>query len=111
MRLFSIVQNQFIEFPVGSTNFRLGSDPEKLFPYAMFQRHLQRHARVCLIYAHMLVSKICSLDQKNWDEIAENYMHNQEIPNSFFHQNDTSLKEINKRLRDIVIDMIRLGYI
>lgn len=94
-----------------STIFRLGSDPGKLFPYAMFQRHLQQYAQIGLAHAPVLCTRIFSSWNKNWDELSENFNQNQEVPDHFFHQNDTSFENVDKRLRDIVIDMIRLEYI
>lgn len=97
--------------PFGLANFRLGSDPEKLFPFSMFQRHLQKFARICLILVTFLVSKMFSDSSKNWDELAENFERNQQVPTHLYNQTDSTIEVIHKRLRDIVIDMIRLEYI
>lgn len=97
-------------------NFRLGSDPEQLFPYKMMLEHLRKFARQGLIRASavlpMIIADVSHVSTLNWDKISEDFMQNQEIESDTYIQPDSSIeKKFNTRMRDIIIDMIRLEYI
>ena len=96
-------------------DFRLGSDPENLFSFAMMQKHLQKFARLGLILTSVtvpiLTSNAANTSNMNWDDMCDNFMQNQQIPSNIYTDSVESIEKFNKRMRDIVIDMIRLEYI
>lgn len=67
------------------SRFRLGSDPDKLFPFELMLKQFRKIGKFGLI---MKMAE---------SEIGTN-------PNE-------STKKLNKRLKDVVIDMVRLEYI
>lgn len=75
-------------------NFRLGSDPEKLFPFKVFQRQLQKFGKFGVLNATFLLPvhmrEIDLEDPTGGAELS------------------TALKQ---RFRDIAADSYRLGYI
>lgn len=96
---------------LGLASFRLGSDPEKLFPYSLFQQYLRKYAGFNLIVATLLISKTFADSSKDWNELSENFQKDRKVPIHLYNHSDTSIEKMNKRLRDIVIDMTRLDYI
>ncbi|XP_055296576.1 uncharacterized protein LOC129565584 [Sitodiplosis mosellana] len=100
---------------------RLGSDPEKLFPFAVMLEHFRKYAKFGLVLSTVLLPMITT-DRGNGldlDELAVKFEKNKENNfenkedldafNSFI--SDNSRIKFNKRLRDVVIDMVRLGYV
>lgn len=91
---------------------RLGADPEKLFPYKVLQEHFRKYAKFGLILSTVLLPMMTSEDgyTLNIDEIAENIENGVELDKNLFISKNSHNK-FNERLRDVVIDMVRLGYI
>ncbi|XP_055296577.1 uncharacterized protein LOC129565586 [Sitodiplosis mosellana] len=100
---------------------RLGSDPEKLFPFAVMLEHFRKYAKFGLVLSTVLLPMITT-DRGNGldlDELAVKFEKNKENNfenkedldafNSFI--SDNSRNKFNKRLRDVVGDMARLGYV
>lgn len=90
----------------------MGSEPEKLFPYALMQEHLRKFAKYGLILSTVLLPVItCEIDYViDFESIGENVEKGTlEDPSTIVNEN--SLKKLNKRFRDIVDDMVRLNYI
>lgn len=92
--------------------FRLGSDPQKLFPIAMMHEHLRKCARYGFILATVILpilttEKEFTLDFDVLGECAENGT----LEPGNMLVSERSQKKMYKRLRDIVDDMMRLGYI
>lgn len=90
----------------------MGSDPDKLFPFALMQKHLQKVGCFGLLMA-INVLPIITADSGNvvdMDDIMDKFNNGEEFDsNVFISQN--SQTRFTKRLRDVVIDMIRLNYI
>lgn len=93
-------------------NFRLGSDPEKLFPYTLMLEHFQKFAKFGLILSTALLPMMTSEDGHciDIDEIAEEFQNGKEIDSDTFIS-EKSRNKFNTRLRGVVCDMVRLGYI
>lgn len=99
----------------------MGSDPEKLFPYAVMQEHFRKYAKFGLILSTVLLPMITTergtgldLDElaANFEKGKENNFEDSkdlEAFNSFI--SDNSRNKFNKRLRDVIVDMVRLEYI
>lgn len=91
----------------------MGSDPEKLFPFALMMDHFRKFAKYGLIMA-TAVLPIITMERGNGldlDEVA-NIVENHETLDIFDEViSENSRSEFNRRLRDVVIDMIRLEYI
>lgn len=94
-------------------NVRLGSDTEKLFPFSLMELHFQKFAKYGLILATILLPVMTAERGIGIDlnQITENQDHstNLNIFDTFITKN--SRNKFNKRMRDIVVDMVRLGYI
>lgn len=77
--------------------------------------HFQKFGRFGLILASitvpLLISDTDNVSSLNWDELSENFMKKQEVPTNMYMHSDTSIEKYNKRMRDIVIDLIDLEYI
>ncbi|XP_031627330.1 uncharacterized protein LOC116343427 [Contarinia nasturtii] len=93
---------------------RLGSDPEKLFPFPLMQEHFRKCGKYGLIMAAVLLPMI-TMESGNGIDLDE-------AANSMAEKHDTdafddyfisvnSRNKFNKRMRDVVADMIRLGYV
>lgn len=95
-----------------SFNFRLGSDPDKLFPYSLMLDHLHQFGCFGLIMATVLLPMMTA-DGSNaidMDKISDDLKNGGEMDATVFISNK-SVTELNKRLRDVIVDMVRLEYI
>lgn len=92
----------------------MGSDPEKLFPYEKMLDHLHKFGRFGLVLSTVLLPMITS-DIGNgvdYDALADAATKGQDTTaNSDDFVSDTSHKRLMERLRDVIIDMVRLEYI
>lgn len=81
----------------------------------MMLDHIKKFAGLGLIMASTIFPIMFSTNDAranlDWDEMAENFMRCQEIPTNLYNVSDESLVKLNNRIRDMVIDMIRLEYI
>lgn len=95
--------------------FRLGSDPEKLFPFEMLMEHFHKFGKFGLILAAALLPLITADkgQELNLDDMSEqfsSYDGTSEIPENPFVSNDSKVR-FNERMRGVALDMVRLGYI
>lgn len=93
-------------------NFRLGSNPEKLFPFNLMQEHLHRFGKFGFILATVLLP-LLGIEKGNGlniDGMADNTGNHKDsqIFDTFY---SNSKNKFNLRLRDVAIDMIQLGYV
>lgn len=91
---------------------RLGSDPETLFPYDLMLEHFHKFAHFGLILATALLPMVTA-DGGNaidLDKIADDFKNGTELDANVFISNK-SLTKLNKRLRDVIVDMVRMEYI
>lgn len=95
-----------------SNIFRLGSDPEKLFPRELMLEHFRKFARFGLILASMLLPMITTEQGNgiNLDELAEDVEKGKKFEENVF-VSEKSRNKFNERMRDVIIDMVRLNYI
>ncbi|XP_031627328.1 uncharacterized protein LOC116343425 [Contarinia nasturtii] len=96
---------------------RLGSNLDKYFPYATMLEHFRKFAKFGLILSTVLLPMITT-DRGNGldlDELAEKFKdqpaNNEDIDAFQAFISESSQNKFNKRLRDVVVDMDRLGYI
>lgn len=94
-------------------DYRLGSDPDKLFPFTLMQEHLHKFGKIGLIFATMILPMITAEKGNaiDMDDIANNMTNNQNTDKFDFFSSENSRIKFNKRLRNVAIDMARLGYI
>lgn len=76
---------------------RLGSDPEKLFPYELMLKHFHNFGRLALMLVSIMFPLIITEDESGAAVAGQNGI-------------DQSSK-VDNRLKDIIADMVRLGYI
>lgn len=88
--------------------YRLGSDPEKVFPYSALEDQLRKFAKYGLTFASFFLPIFTSgMDaQALTDDIQNENNNNNNNSNSPQISDDCK-----KRIRDIVADMFRLGYL
>lgn len=92
-------------------DFRLGSDPDKLFSYEMMHEHFQKFAKFGILVASMILP-ILTLDADasiDLDDLAENLESGQDInaENPFC----SNQLVFYRKMQDVIVDMDRLGYI
>lgn len=92
--------------------YRLGSDPEKLFPYTLMLEHFKKFAKFGLILSTALLPMMTSEDGHgiDIDEIAEDVKNGKEMDTNVFIS-EKSRNKFNTRMRGVVSDMVKLGYI
>lgn len=97
---------------------RLGSDPEALFPFDLMQEHFRKFGKFGLILAAMLLPMITADPDfgVNLDEFADQVSDYKDGKAELDMKDNPFLSEkskmkLNKRLRGVAIDMVRLGYI
>lgn len=89
-------------------DFRLGSDPEKLFPWSLMMEHLRKFGKFGLIMSILILAVIT---RDNGDSIDLNEFGNQVESGRPLFVTEESLPKYEKRLRDVIVDMERLEYI
>lgn len=91
----------------------MGSDPATLFPYTLMQEHLQKFGKIGIITASVALPIITAERGKSidLDEFAEDFAKNENTDAFNSYISDNSREKFNKRMRDVVIDMVRLGYV
>lgn len=74
--------------------------------------HLRKFGKFGLIMATMLLPLITSEEgaAPNLDDLANKIQENGEMDENVFITDNTK-DELNKRLRDVVVDMVRLNYL
>lgn len=94
-------------------DFRLGSDPEKMFPYKLMLEHFSKFARFGLVLANLLLPVVTteSGNGANLDEVAEQIANGKPPTTNSLYITDKTRNNFEKRLRDVIIDMVRLEYI
>lgn len=101
------IKNQFFKL-----SSRLGSDPDKLFPYSVMLEHFNMFGKFGLFISAMLLPMITS---EKGNGIDLNVLANRFENSSNDHENifitARSRDIFNKRIRDVVVDMERLNYI
>lgn len=83
--------------------YRLGSDPEELFPYPALLEQLKKFGKFGLISASILLPILLSQNCIHINEMADEIKKS----DSETYTADTA----KRRLLEVVVDMIRLGYI
>lgn len=91
---------------------KLGSDPEKLFPYSALQDQLKRFGKFGLLLSLTILQALIvnAEDVPDMDEVAENLKKDPEKMNLSMYENPCEA-EFNRRILAIVHDMDKLGYI
>lgn len=91
---------------------RLGSDAEKLFPFEALLGEMKKNGRFGIIMATMLLPLTTSLseDIPNLDDLSEQMSRGEALDVELFKFKKTEAIYKTK-MRDIIVDMDRLGYI
>lgn len=82
---------------------RLGSNPDELFPYGALKAQLKRFGKFGLLYAMMLLN----VTTASIETIDVNANVNDQLKHLFA----TPTEIYKERMRDVAIDIDRLGYI
>ena len=88
----------------------MGSDPEKLFPFALMQEHFRKFTKYSLVLATLML-QVMTAEKPNCVNLDE-FSANETDTDLFvgFRSNDSRHK-LHKRLQDVVTDMVRLDYL
>lgn len=92
---------------------KLGSDPDVLFPYNVFQEHLKRFGRMAFVMAPMFCEVVLanSADVPDLDELSKKMDSGDGESVSLVHNQDEQTKQLYKeRLSELLADLIELGY-
>lgn len=91
----------------------LGSDPEKLFTYENLQSELKRYGKFLLMLAPIMIQMFLaeSSEIKNLDELSDNAVKGGKIESLVDGISEKSQLEYDRRLNNILIDVIELGYV
>lgn len=91
---------------------KLGSDPEKLFPYDKLKSELKRVGKFGLLMAIMLLHiMVTSSDETpDMDVLAERSLNEGIVDDMEFKSKATELK-YKRRIKDVIIDIDSKGYI
>lgn len=84
---------------------RLGSDPQKVFPFKELLNQLRKFGIYAMFYATYLLPILFS----EIESMNENDQH--EINLLDFRISDDLKQSYNKRVADMIVDMDQLGYI
>lgn len=100
---------------------RLGENPEVVFPFEALEKQLKKFGRFGLIMAFMLIPtmNIQSQDVPDLDEVAKDMKDDVENPDpekmkKILSRNEQFMKGadmLRAKLRDVTLDMAKLGYI
>lgn len=92
--------------------FRLGSDPDKIFPYDLMMEHFRKYGKLSLIYAVAMLPVITAEKEKNlnMDDLASDLADGGGFSLDSLMSEESKIK-FHQRLRDVIVDMDRLGYI
>ncbi len=96
-----------------STNLtKLGSDASKLFTFDDLQDQLKKFGCYALIIAPMLLHILTTKpdDIPDLDNLAEEYKDKSVEEGMKAFMTDSAIDKFNARIRDVVQDIIRLGY-
>lgn len=91
---------------------RLGSDPDKLFPYKLMMEHFRKFAKFAMVFSTVLLPLITtdSGSKVDLDELSQEIVNGKSMDANVFISNQSE-KRFHTRLRDVIIDMVRLEYI
>lgn len=89
----------------------MGSNPEKIFPHEMMLEHLRKFAKLGIIIASIVLISMTSEPDTviSLDDVSGDLERINSDSNPFI--TDRSVIEFQKRMRDVIADMNRLGYI
>jgi len=91
---------------------KLGSDAEKIFSYDDFQDQLKKFGCYALITAPMLLNIITAKpdDIPDLDNMAEEFKDKSIEESMKAFMGNAPVEKFNSRIRDVVQDIVRLGY-
>lgn len=90
---------------------RLGSDPEKLFKFADFQKELQKFGQYPFLFGPVFVQHYLtdSKDLQNFDEISEKMSKESvDLMRNEFHEETQQLYK--QRQNELLEDLVSFGY-
>lgn len=96
-----------------SCNIRkMGSDPEKLFPYDAFKKELKLSGNIAFLLAPMVleVSLAEAKDVSNFNEMCENIDNDEQEWNFIQGLSDSAMLVYKKRLNECIGDLVENGY-
>lgn len=110
---------KFLNFLITYNFFRLGSDPQKVFPRHAFDDHLKRFGIFGLLMGICVIPIFTSQveDIPDMDELARKFKETADagekpdVKDFINFSSSTSTNACNVRMRDVFIDMYNLGYI
>lgn len=92
--------------------FRLGSDPDKIFSYDLMMEHFRKYGKLALIFATVMLPVVTAEKGKelNLDVLASQCSDGGGYSMDSIMTEESKIK-FHKRLRDVIVDVARLGYI
>ncbi|XP_055627925.1 uncharacterized oxidoreductase dhs-27-like [Toxorhynchites rutilus septentrionalis] len=92
---------------------RLGGDPARQFPFTALLRQLTRNARYGVMLAAFVLPVICTANEDipDLNDAAERYHKSQQLEANMFANSGSSEEAFRRRMRGLIRDMVRFGYI
>lgn len=90
----------------------MGSDVEKLYPFSEMQNQFKKFGKFGLVNASLLLPMLTAEEGNipDLDELAENMSDGKEMKEDVFIS-EKSRGSFIERLKGVITDMVRLGYI
>lgn len=90
----------------------MGSDPEQLFSFETMQDHFRKFGKFGMILSTMLLPMMTAESGMaiDLDALSDKVVDGAEFDGSVF-VSEKSRNRLATRLRDVIIDMVRLDYI
>ncbi|XP_052869563.1 uncharacterized protein LOC128275189 [Anopheles cruzii] len=92
---------------------KLGHVPQSVFPRTAFMRQLRTFGRFGVLMAVFLVPMLCTRNEDlvDMDEAAEKFRDTKEMDMSMFSKNDNNRSAYTTRMRAVIKDSVRYGYL
>lgn len=90
----------------------MGSDPDKVFSYDLMMEHFRKYGKIGLIYAATMLPILTADEGKqlNLDDVANQCNDGGELSFASILTEESKIK-YHQRLRDVIVDMVRLEYV
>lgn len=92
--------------------FRLGSDPDKIFSHDLMMEHFRKYGKLALIYGAAMLPIVTADKGKelNMDDLASECADGGGFSMDAIMSEESKIR-FHKRLRDVIVDVARFGYI
>lgn len=89
----------------------MGSNPDEIFSHDLMMEHFRKYGKIALIYAVVMLQVITAEKGKelNMDDLASQCIDGGGFSMDAIMTEESEIR-FHKRLRDVIVDVARLGY-